>query len=170
MLVDPLPSLVCLSAVQVRNLQRAADNATRGKEQALGAFLQDAASNEHAGSPIAMVQTESFKDAVGQVWLEEFCSRTSVKISRSCACCSGRCRHLPPAAAAAQPPPYPMPPAATNTNIAAVLRAAPPRIAQDYVQLDAAVKVDDTLYLGEHKLVLGEQGVSDIKIKLEKIR
>ena len=61
-----------------------------------------------------------------------------------------------------------MPPAATN--IAAVPLAPPPLLAQDFLQLDAAVKVADTLYLGEHKLVLAEGSVDDIYVKLLKIR
>ncbi|PSC71831.1 2-hydroxychromene-2-carboxylate isomerase [Micractinium conductrix] len=93
-------------AKQVRNLQSSADSATRGKEQQLRAFLQDAASKEHAGSPIVVLPTEPFKG------LEQ----------------------------------------------------------QDFVRLEAAVKVDDTLYVGEHRLVLGEGGVDDIEMKLVKIR
>lgn len=61
-----------------------------------------------------------------------------------------------------------MPPA--TTNIAAVPLAPPPLLAQDFVRLEAAVKVDDTLYVGEHRLVLGEGGVDDIEMKLVKIR
>lgn len=41
---------------------------------------------------------------------------------------------------------------------------------QHFLQLDAAVNADDTLYVGEHKLALGENGVTDIEIKLVKIR
>ena len=110
----------------------------------------------------------------GWAGLGEFCSNTSANISRcACcsACCSGRCRQVPPAAAAAaaaQPPPYPVPPAATS--IAAALLAPPPRVAQDLVQLDAAVKAGDTLLLGEHKRVVGEEGVLDLQRRVSKIR
>lgn len=54
-------------AAQVRNLQSSADSATRGKEQQLRAFLQDAASKEHAGSPIVVLPTEPFKGLEQQV-------------------------------------------------------------------------------------------------------
>lgn len=54
-------------AAQVRNLQSSADNATRGKEQQLLAFLQDAASKEHVGSPIVVLPTKPFKGLEQQV-------------------------------------------------------------------------------------------------------
>ncbi len=48
--------------------------------------------------------------------------------------------------------------------------APPPRIAQHFVQLDAALKVDNELLVGEHKIMLGEDGVADLQLKLTKIR
>lgn len=56
------------------------------------------------------------------------------------------------------------------TNGAAVPLALPPHVAQDYVQLDAAVVAGDTAYVGEFKRVLGEGAVLDLNTKVEKIR
>ena len=121
-------------AAQVKNMQRAADNANRAKEQQLGAYLQSVASAENAGSLITVLQTTPFKDSKQQVglrwrvgsaaahaadgvWPGGCCSNTDV--DQAGACSSGRCWRVPPAAAAAVP--APMPPAAAS--IAAV---APP--------------------------------------------
>lgn len=102
LVLPPVPTI----AAQVKNLQGLVDNAVIGKEQQLRAFMQDAASKEHAGTPIAVLPREPF---------------LSLK-------------------------------------------------KQNYLQLDAALKVGDTLYLGEHKLVLSEESLANIKFKLDKIR
>lgn len=69
--VDLRPSLVCLlsSALQVRNLQSAADNATRAKELQAEAFLDRLASAEAPGSQPRRLQRTPFAGADGQVWL-----------------------------------------------------------------------------------------------------
>lgn len=65
----PTPNSVTPLSVQVRNLQRAFDNSTRGQERQLEAFLLAHASAENAGAPITVLPTTPFKGINGQVRL-----------------------------------------------------------------------------------------------------
>ena len=60
--------------------------------------------------------------------------------------------------------------ACAPSSVSVPVPRPPPLAAQDYVQLDAAVVVGDTVYVGEFKSVLGEAAVGDVGSKLVKIR
>ena len=62
----------------------------------------------------------------------------------------------------------PTPAANTQSSVAPSFHPYP--LAQDYVQLDAAIRAGKVLYVGEVKRVLGETSVVDLECKLLKIR